>query len=136
MATAQAVLPFTDAAAVARHIAYLARMVTEGVVPAEVSAKARKAWELARAAVPGLPVPMAVAYEGGPIHYTWDNDRHVIALEALSAGQPCEWYVSDRRSGEFDGGDFDLADGLPAPVTALMQEYLAWHPTSPTDGNR
>ena len=126
MATAQAVLPFTDAAAVARHIAYLARMVTEGVVPAEVSAKARKAWELARAAVPGLPVPMAVAYDGGPIHYTWDNGRHVIALEALSGGQPCEWYVSDRETKDSDGGEFDLAGGLPEQVTSHCRSYLTF----------
>lgn len=114
----------SDAETVARHHAYLARMVTEGVVPADVSAKARTVWELARKAVPGLPVPLAVAHDGGPIHYTWDNDRQVIALECLSGKQPCEWYVSDRATRFSDGGEFDLACGLPEQVVAMCQEYL------------
>lgn len=126
----------SDAVAVERHHEYLARMSIEGVVPHEVSAKARKAWELARAAVPGLPVPLAIAHEGGPIHYTWDNDRHVIALECLSGNQPCEWYVSDRQTGDFDGGDFDLAGGLPEPVVAMLNGSLASHPVSRIDGNQ
>jgi hypothetical protein len=132
----EAVASPADAVAVERHHEYLVRMSLDKVVPAEVSAKARAVWELARKAVPGLPVPIAVAYDGGPIHYTWDNGRQVIALEALSGNQPCEWYVSDRQSGQFDGGDFDLSSGLPEPVLATLNEYLLPHPTGPTDGNR
>ena len=74
-------LPAAADEGVARHHAYLARMVTEGVVPAEVSAKARRVWELARRGVPNLQVPAAAAYDGGPMHYTWDNGRVQVTAE-------------------------------------------------------
>lgn len=109
---------------VAKHHAYLARMVTEGVVAAEASAKARKVWESARKAVPSLSVPAAVAHEGGPIHYTWDNGRYQVTVESYSDA-PCDWYVSDRTSGQFDGGEFDPAAGLPEPLVAALKRVTA-----------
>ena len=108
---------------VANHHAYLARMVTEGVVPAEISAKARRIWESARMAVPNLPVPAAVAYSGGPLHYTWDNGHFQVTAEIPADGL-CEWYVSDRHSGAFDGGDFEPADGLPVMIIAGLRRIL------------
>ena len=112
-----------DEIVVAKHHAYLARMVIEEVVPAEVSAKARHIWELARTAVPNLSVPAAVAYFGGPLHYTWDDGRCQVTAEIPADGL-CEWYVSDRQSGEFDGGDFEPADGLPVKVITGLQRIL------------
>ena len=108
------------AEAIARHCAYLARMVTEGVVPHDVSAKARRVWEDARKAVPNLSVPAAVAYDGGPMHYTWDTGRFQATVE-IPANGSCEWYVSDRQTGVFDGGEFDPAEGLPAPLVVGLK---------------
>jgi len=113
-------LPAAADEGVARHHAYLARMVTEGVVPAEVSAKARRVWELARRGVPNLQVPAAAAYDGGPMHYTWDNGRVQVTAE-MPADGPCEWYVSDRQTGEYDGGEFEPADGLPDVMMAGLK---------------
>lgn len=113
-----------DAGAIANHCAYLGRMATEGVVPSELSARARSVWELARKTVPKLPVPAAVAYDGGPIHYTWDDGRHQVTAEVLADGL-CEWYVSDRQTGVFDGGDFDPADGLPETMISGLRQISA-----------
>lgn len=109
-----------QAQAASDHLGYLNRMVVKRVVPAEVSLNARLIWELARKAVPGLSVPAAVAYEGGPIHYTWDNGRHQVTVESHSDA-PCDWYVSDRTSGQFDGGEFDPAAGLPELLIAGLK---------------
>ena len=108
---------------VANHYAYLGKMFTTGVVSSEVAAKARKVMELARKSIRGLPVPASVAYDGGPIHYTWDNDRHQVTTE-ISADGTCEWYVSDRETGQFEGGEFELVNGLPLALVAGLKNIL------------
>jgi len=114
----------TDAVAVERHHEYLVRMSLEGVVPADVSAKARKVWELARKAVPGLPVPIAVAYEGGPIHYTWDNGRHQATAEFHPGDMASDWFIRDRLSKTFDGTEFSSDLILPQALLDCLRNIV------------
>ena len=114
----------TDAVAVERHHEYLARMSIEGVVPADVSAKARTVWELARKAVPGLPVPIAVAYDGGPIHYTWDNGRHQVTAEFHPGEMASDWFVRDRTAKTFDGGELSADLILPQVLIDCLRNTV------------
>ena len=114
----------TDAVAVERHHEYLVRMSLEGVVPADVSAKARKVWELARKAVPGLPVPIAVAYEGGPIHYTWDNGRHQATAEFHPGDMASDWFIRDRLGKTFDGTEFSSDLILPQALLDCLRNIV------------
>ncbi len=96
---------------IARHHAYLVRMVTEGVAPAEVSALARKVWELARKAVPNLPVPAAATYDGGPMHDTWDNCRVQVPAEVPADGPSPSPGMPSRRSLRRSAGGIFPDDG-------------------------
>jgi len=114
----------TDAVAVERHHEYLVRMSLEGVVPADVSAKARRVWELARNLVPGLPVPIAVAYDGGPIHYTWDNGRHQATAEFHPGEMASDWFIRDRLSKTFDGTEFSSGLILPQALLDCLRNIV------------
>ena len=81
-------------------------------------------WELARAAVPGLPVPAAVAYDGGPIHYTWDNSRHQVTAEFHPADSRSDWFTTDRRTNAFDGEDFHADFTFPEPLLDGLRRIL------------
>ena len=108
----------------ARHQAYLTRMVSDGVVPADVSEKARLVWNRARNLVPGLPVPIAVAYDGGPIHYTWDNGRHQATAEFHPGEMASDWFIRDRLSKTFDGTEFSSGLILPQALLDCLRNIV------------
>lgn len=109
----------------ARHQVYLTRMVNEGVVPADVADKAGLVWNRARNLVPGLPVPIAVAYDGGPIHYTWDNGRHQATAEFHPGEMASDWFIRDRHAKTYDGGEFSSDLILPPALVACLRSVAA-----------
>lgn len=103
----------------AEHIAYLARMAAEGVVPLDLARRAKAIWIVASiTAGDELPVPAAAAFTGGPIEYHWDEGPHQLSVEIPATG-PCHWFYRNKNTGEVWGEE---ANGLAPPTRA--ERYL------------
>jgi hypothetical protein len=103
----------------AEHIAYLARMAAEKVVPPELARRAKAIWIVASITAGNeLPIPAAAAFTGGPIEYHWEEGPHQLSVEIPATG-PCHWFYRNKSTGEVWG---EGADGLTPPRRA--ERYL------------
>lgn len=96
----------------AEHLAYLKRMVAEGVVTPELARRAKAIWIVASITAGNeLPIPAAAAFTGGPIEYHWEEGAHQLSVEIPATG-PCHWFYRNKATGEVWGEE---ADGLAPP---------------------
>lgn len=107
----------------AEHSRYLSRMELQGVVPHAVVKSARAVWDVLRAAVPGLRVPGATAFDGR-IFYSWDRGRHHLEAEFLPGGT-WEWFYTDRETRAVDGADMAPGDLPSGDLIAYARLILA-----------
>ncbi len=110
-------------AAVAGHLEFLDRARDRGDTTPTCAASARAVWDALRAAVPGVRVPGASAFDGR-VFCSWDDGRHHLEAEFLPAGE-WEWFYTDRETRAVDGGDMNPGDAPPAGMAAYARLFPA-----------
>ncbi len=102
------------------HCDYLDRMAAEGVVPRSLAETARTVWDQVSIVTDyRMPVPAAMAGEGGPIWYTWDKGEHHLEAE-MPDGGPVEWFYQNRKTDEVWAADITVTDTFPPPLCTRM----------------
>jgi hypothetical protein len=106
------------------HLAYLKRMVIDGVIDAGLANVARTVWYATWVETGGdLPVPAAAAFPGGPVEYHWEFGPHQLSIE-IPADEPCHWFYRNKATGGTWGVEAPIIDGVPPQFLAYLQRLL------------
>lgn len=99
--------------------AYLASLGERGLSPSHAREVSRL-WKQTCAVVGGLAEPQAAPTPEGALLLSWDNGDHHVDVEVFDGGR-LEWFYSHRSTGEHDGEEGALEDGVPLRFVPFLR---------------
>ncbi|MCG5051812.1 MAG: hypothetical protein KA712_02530 [Myxococcales bacterium] len=97
---------------------YLEELAHRGVIGESQLGVTVSVWNQIRETIADFPSPRASTLDGVLLVF-WDRGDHHFSLEFDPSGS-VEWAYSNRRTGQYDGGDFNVIPQLPVAAEAYM----------------